>query len=1125
MGCPSCGAENPFGARFCNSCGAPQTAVCPDCGNGNPPASRFCNACGSSLGATSSPAHDETAPPPQAYTPRHLAEKILAGRDALTGERKQVTVLFADIVGSTELIRDRDPEEAQRLLDGAVERMMAAVHRYEGTVSRLQGDGLMAMFGAPVAHEDHAVRACYAALAMLESVRSYAEEVRQEHGAVVEMRVGINSGEVIVRLISDDLHMDYTAMGEMVHLAARIEGLARAGTALLSATTLALVEGFVEARPLGPTPVRGFDQPVDVYELFGAGAARTRLQASAARGLSRFVGRQHELEVVRTALERAGAGHGQVVALVGEPGIGKSRLVHEATQAPGAAGWLVLQSGAVSYGTATTYLPLIDLLKAYGRIEPSDDAHTAHEKLAGRLLALDRGLAAILPPLLALLDLPTHDPGWADLDPAHRRRATLDALQRLFLRESQEQPLLLVFEDLHWIDSETQALLDALVEALPTARILLLVNYRPEYTHAWGNKSAYTRLRIDPLEEGSADRLLEALLGSDASVEPLKPLLVERTEGNPFFLEESVRALVESGALAGERGAYRLVRPVESIRVPATVQAVLSARIDRLPPDEKRLLQTAAVIGKDVPFAILRAIADTPDVDLHAAVSHLQAAEMLHAVSLFPEPQYTLEHALTHDVAYGSLLQERRRELHARIVGAIERLYPDRLAEHVERLAHHALRAEVWEPAADYSHQAGNRARMRSAFRAAAVHLEQALAALKHVAATRDRTEQGIDIRLGLRSALRLLGEHERIPELLQEAQSLADSLGDRRRLAFATYGLSNFYFHNGQHLEAIEASQRVVAAADALGDAQLALLGHVGVALPRACLGEYRYAANHLLQGVAALDKDQLGERPVESTGSDGIVSLAWVAWCLAELGEFDEGSRYGEQAIRLAEEAGLPYPLLVVLNRSAMLTLLRGDTTRLVPRLERALDLVHTQDMPWYAVQTRLRLGAAYMQAGRLDDALPLFERTAELVIAGQADAQQAPFATFVAEGYARSGRLDAAADMADRAFTLATTRGERGNAAWARRMQAEIAAHRDRPDSQEAVARYRDALALAEELGMRPLQAHCHLGLGTLHRRMGRPDGARAELATAVAMLREMGMAFWLPEAERELAGASG
>ena len=515
------------------------------------------------------------------------------------------------MVGSTELIQHRDPEESQRLLDGVVQRMMAAVHRYEGTVSRLTGDGLMAMFGAPIAHEDHAVRACYAALAMLDAARAYADEARRVYGEPVQIRVGLNSGEVIVRLISDDLHMDYTAMGPTVHLASRMEGLAEAGTALLSASTLALVEGIFEVRALGPLPVKGLSEPVPVYQVVGAGAARTRLHAAAARGLTRFVGRDEERAALSRALARARAGQGQVVALVGEPGVGKSRLVLETTGAAEADGWTVLQAGAASYDTATPYLPVIDLLRGYCRIEASDDAETIVEKVRSRLLGLDPALAPTLPALLALLDAPVEDAAWAALDPPGRRRATLDALTRLLLRESRERPLLLVVEDLHWLDSESQALLDALVDGLPTARILLLVNFRPEYTHGWGNKGHYTQLRIDALEQASAEDLLAALLGEDAPLGPLKALLIDRTEGNPFFLEESVRSLVETGVLAGERGAYRLARSIDAIRVPATVESVLAARIDRLPPEEKRLLQTAAVIGKDVPFALLQAIAET----------------------------------------------------------------------------------------------------------------------------------------------------------------------------------------------------------------------------------------------------------------------------------------------------------------------------------------------------------------------------------------------------------------------------------------------------------------------------------------------------------------------------------
>ncbi|MBI3326420.1 MAG: AAA family ATPase, partial [Nitrospinae bacterium] len=485
MRCPSCGFDNPEGMKFCIECGAPLRSRCPRCEFENPPRAKFCGECGALL-TGQSPAPG-LQPHPIHYAPQHLAEKILQSKAALEGERKQVTVLFADLRGSLELIADRDPEDARTLLDPVLERLMAAVHRYEGTVNQVMGDGIMALFGAPIAHEDHAVRACYAALAMQEAIRRYTAEVRRAHGLEVQVRVGLNSGEVVVRAIGNDLHMDYSAIGQTTHLAARMEQLAPPGSIRLTAETLRLAEGFVQVNPLGPVPVKGLADPVEVFELIGAGPIRTRLQASATRGLTRFVGRQTEIEALHQALEGARIGHGQVVALVGEPGVGKSRLFYEFTRSYPTHGWLILESSSVSYGKATTYLPVRDLLKVYFQIEDRDDTRKIREKLTGRLLTLDRSLEPTLPAFLALLEVPVEEPQWQALDPSQRRQRTLAALKQVLLRESQVQPLLLVFEDLHWIDAETQAFLDSLVESLPTAQVLLLVNYRPEYQHGWGS--------------------------------------------------------------------------------------------------------------------------------------------------------------------------------------------------------------------------------------------------------------------------------------------------------------------------------------------------------------------------------------------------------------------------------------------------------------------------------------------------------------------------------------------------------------------------------------------------------------------------------------------------------------
>ena len=764
---------------------------------------------------------------PLTYTPPYLAEKILTSRSALEGERKQVTVLFADLKGSMELLADRDPEEARQLLDPVLERMMVAVHRYEGTVNQVMGDGIMALFGAPLAHEDHAVRACYAALAMQAAVQQYAAEVQRTHGVPLQMRVGLNAGEVVVRAIGNDLHMDYSAIGQTTHLAARMEQMAMPGSILITPAVLGLAEGYVQVRSLGPMPVKGLDVPVEVFELVGASGIRRRLQAAAVRGLTRFVGRDTELAALGQALERAGAGQGQVVAVVGEAGVGKSRLVYECVRSPRTQGWLVLESASVSYGKATPYFPVIDLLKRYVHVEDADEPRTVRARVTGQVLTLDETLQETIPALLWLLDALPDDSPFRTLDPPQRRQRLLDALRRVLLRESQVQPLLLVFEDLHWIDTETQALLDRLVDSLPTARILLLVNYRPEYQHGWSNKTSYTQLRLDPLPPASADEVLQALLGDDPSLAPLKSLLIARTEGNPFFLEESVRALVETGVLVGERGAYRLEHALQSLQVPATVQAVLAARIDRLQPEEKRLLQTAAVIGMEVPLPLLQAIAEAPEESLQRSLAQLQATEFLYETRLFPEHEYTFKHALTHEVAYGSLLLERRRVLHARIVQALEVLAGDRVAEQVERLAHHALRGEVWDKALAYCRQAGEKVIARSAYREAVEYFEQALGALPHLPETRDTREQAIDLRLALRTALWPSGDFGRILALLREAEALAEALDDPRRLAQVSLFLSIHFHFMGAYDQAIAAAQRALALATASGDVVLHALAN----------------------------------------------------------------------------------------------------------------------------------------------------------------------------------------------------------------------------------------------------------------------------------------------------------
>src|SRR5215468_774407 len=597
---------------------------------------------------------------------------------------------------------------------------------------------------------------------MQEETRLYRRRLGQSEELGLQIGIGLNSGEVVVRSISNDLNVDYSALGHTTHMAARMQELAARGAILMTASTLRQVEGFVQLKSVGAVPVKGVSRPVEAFEVIAATSARTRVQAAAVRGLTPLVGRRREIEVFSKLVEEAGSGKGQILAMVGEPGLGKSRLVHEFTRHQLRPGWLVLEGTSVSYGKATPYFPLIEMLRRYFQIADGEGSDDIREQVVMHILELDNMLKDAIPPILSLLgalaevsspapwtqfkELVDATERYLGMDPQQRRRYTFDAIKRVLIRESQRQPLLVVFEDLHWIDSETQAFLDSLIESLPMARIILLVDYRPEYSHGWGDKSYYTQLRVDPLQPASAVELLQYLLGCNEDLAPLKELIMHRTEGNPFFAEESVRSLVETGVLVGEKGAYRPGLRIDEIRIPNTIQNVLADRIDRLPLEEKRLLQIAAVIGAIVPLPLLRAVAELPEDELYEYLTKLQSADFIHETKLFPEVEYSFKHALTTEVAYGALLHERRTFLHGCILKALEEMERNVSHDHLEKLAHHAFQGEIWDKALGYSKEAASKAMSRSAYRGAVIYFDQALASLDHLPKSRQVSEQTIDL-------------------------------------------------------------------------------------------------------------------------------------------------------------------------------------------------------------------------------------------------------------------------------------------------------------------------------------------------------------------------------------------
>ena len=1065
---------------------------------------------------------------PKDYTPQHLAEKILISKAALEGERKQVTVVFADIKGSMELLVDRDPEQAQKLIGPVIEVMMEAVHRYEGTVNQVLGDGIMALFGAPLASEDHAVRACYAALRMQENVKRYAAQVQQRHRISLAIRVGLNSGEIVVRIIGNDLHMEYAAVGETVHLAARMEQMANPGSVLTTAETVQLAEGYVDVRPLSALPVKGLVEPVPAYEVIGAGAARTRLQAAARRGLTSFVNRVLEMEQLRSAQQLAEAGHAQVAAVVAESGVGKSRLLHEFLHSPHTAGWLVLQSAPPSYGRTISYLPVIELLRQYFGITANDTTQVIQEKVSSKMSMLDRSLLDALPPILDLLDaLESHHP-FRSLDSSEHRRKTYQAVIRLLLSESRRQPtpdesrrqpIIAVFEDLHWYDSLTIGLLNELVVQARDARLLLIVSYRPEYGDQWRNRPNYRQLRVYPLVSHQLAEFLNMLLGSNPSLQGLKNFLADRASGNPFFVEEIVRTLIDTGVIGGERGNFHLVRAISSVDVPPSVQAVLAARVDRLSSAEKRLLQEAAVIGQDVPFNLLQEICGLSDEQLQYLLDKLQSADFIYTSQLFPDLQYTFKHSLICDVAYGEVLREHRRAIHADVVDAMERLYADRLAEQVERLAYHSLRGELKEKAVHYLRQAGAKAAGRGALQEARTSFEQALDILKSLSESPATMEEAFEVRLELRTVLRQLGEAGLMLEQLRKAELLAERLNDdfRRCRVFSllTLVLSNL----GRVDEAAVIGARSVEIARRVGDLQLTIITGSTLAEPFYLRGEFEQAIEIAAGTVAALpsqrDREYFGIAVPPS-----VFARGWLVMSLAALGRFQEAIQYEAEAMKIAEATKHVHTMGWAHLTASKLHLLRGDWAKARDLLEHWINMPGTLDvttlLPWAVTS----LAWALAQIGETSQAWSLVREGEEHL------KRQEAKGIFIHRdwGYyaiARAclllGRLDEARRLTDR--SIESSQQQPSFVAYARCLLGDLAIHPDRFDAEGAAAHYAEALALSESRGMRPLAAHSHFGLSRLHRRSDDTEHTRQHLLVAKSMYNEMNMDFWLTQVEPE------
>jgi class 3 adenylate cyclase/tetratricopeptide (TPR) repeat protein len=1119
MICGSCSAPCRPGIKFCEECGARLDTICPSCGTRVLPDKKFCGECGARLaGAAEHPAESARFAAPSGYTPPHLAERILKDRAALMGERKQVTVLFADVSGFTALSETLDPEEVHRLMNRAFELMLGEIHRYEGTVNQFLGDGLMALFGAPVAHEDHAQRAVHAAVGMQRVLREHREQLMRERGIEFRVRMGLNTGLVVVGAIGDNLRMDYTAVGDTTNLAARMQQLAEPGQVVIAEPTYRLVHGYFETRSLGSVTVKNRRESVFAYEVIRAKGVLTRLEVQAERGLTPFVGREQELAVMVRAFRLAREGHGQIIFVVGEAGMGKSRLLLEFRERLAGEPVTWLEGPCISFGQSIPYFPIIELLKRNFQVEDTDSEAEIIAKADHGLASLGAEAQAAAPFLRYLLSVDPGDSAVVAMDPGQRRTRIFEALRQIILRGSQLRPIVMVIEDLHWIDQASEEYLKFLADSLAGAAVLLILTYRPGYSHPLGDRTFHSRIVLQPLSEDDSARMARGLLEASELPEQIKAMISKKAEGNPFFLEEIIRSFIETGALRRDNGRYVLAKSAEEIHVPDTINDLIMARIDRLAADQKRTIQVASVIGREFALRLLKRISDIRE-QVERCLVELKSLEFIYEKTVFPDPEYIFKHALTHDVAYSSILHSQRRELHALIGWAIEEVYADRIEERLEELAYHFGQGEVWEKAFHYLRQAGAKAVALCVDREAVGFYERALEALDHFPGSAERDSHAIDLRLEMRAPLWRLGRLDRLFALFQEAEEIAHRLGDPSRLNKIYAFLVQYYWAMGEQNRAIEYGRRCLQAADALDDLALRVTGNLYLGHSYHALGQFARAVEYLTQNVKLLE----GERATEQFGLPGfpyVVSCAWALDSLANLGEFERASEFGRRGTQVAEAIDHPYSLAAIRTTTGYLHTFKGEFSKAIALLEPTLKLCREKNFAGWTMRSATALGIAYAQSGRPAEAIPLHQEAIRLQEEAGALVNRGHHWANLGGTLLLEGRAEEARRAAQEALTFAQAHGEQATEALSRWVLGEAAARQTPPAREEAEEQLGEAARLAETLGLKPLLGRCLVSLGLLAQQVGDGEKAREFWEKAAELFRSLGMTWFEAEAKRLL-----
>lgn len=963
--CPECAFENRDGAKFCLECGKKLESKCPSCGKNLPPTAKFCDECGHNI---TDDAEIEVInyARPQSYTPKHLADKILTSRSSIEGERKLVTVLFADIANFTSISEKLDPEEVHQIMDGCFHILMDRIHKYEGSINQFTGDGVMALFGAPVAHEDHAQRSCRAALAIQQAMDNYSDRIEKDTGLEFKMRIGINSGPVIVGAIGDDLRMDYTAVGDTTNLGSRMESNAKPGSILISDKTYGLVKDYFVFSSLSEIEIKGKEQPQNTFELLKQSDVQSRIGASIAKGLTRFVGRKKSMSILLSAFEKVRSKSGQVVGIVGEAGVGKSRLLFEMRNNLSKGDFSYLEGCCLHYGNSISYLPILDIVKVYFDIIEGDREFIAKKKINDKIIQLDKDLENLNSSFQELLSLSVDDERFIQLDPKEKRDKIFEALRDLLVRASQDIPLIIAVEDLHWMDKTSEEFIGYLIGSIVNTPILLLLLYRPEYTHQWGSKSYYSQIGLDQLGNESSGELVKAILeGGDVAPE-INALILNRSAGNPLFMEEFTHTLVENGSIEKKGNQFVFTGKETDINVPDTVQGIIAARLDRLEDNLKRTMQIASVIGRDFAFRILQTITGMRE-ELKTYLLNLQGLEFIYEKNLFPELEYIFKHALIQEVTYNSLLSKSRNEIHEKIGNAIEEIYIERLEEFYEVLAYHFSRGNEISKAIEYSKMSGEKAIKNYSHWEAYRYYKNAVELINELPTGNNRKESKLEALISMLPPICTLGYPVECFWALKEAEKLSQELNDSESLAKVSINISGYYAHNGKYDMAIKYSEKSYIESHKINDLDQMVSLAFSLAVAYEPQGMYQKLINIVSEVINLIEKKNKTKALFGGEVMNAYSALcAYCGTSMGFLGDFDDGFATLDKGIKNALEIND----LLILGGLEMgyggLNIARGGWKGAITHLQNSVKYLDEAQYTWMASHVQVRLGYAYSMCG---------------------------------------------------------------------------------------------------------------------------------------------------------------